>query len=315
MKILLIHNRYKIAGGEDSVFNNESDLLEKYGHDVHLFTVTNYEINSALTKIFTLINLLFSFSQYRKLKKILRKIRPDVVHVHNYFPLLSPSIFYACKSLNIAVVHTLHNYRSVCPTALLMHNGKINEKSVLGESWWTVNKKVYRNSYIGSFALACMVEFHKKIGTWKTKVDRFIALTEFSKDKYVEAGWPSSKIKVKPNFIQDYFKASKETSKKSGYALYIGRLSEEKGINTLLTAWNMVSFPLKVVGDGPLSYLFTEYGDGNVCYLGHKVKEDVLSLIKNANFIVMPSTWYETFGMVIIEAFMCGTPVIVSRLG
>ena len=315
MKVLVVHNFYQIAGGEDAVMQQEITLLKENANSVVQYTIDNHCINSFLGKIIVFLNVPFSFSQYFKMNKVLRVEKPDVVHVHNYFPLLSPSIFYACKKANIPVVHTLHNYRAVCPTALLMHDGKINEKSLNGSSWWTVFKKVYRNSFLGSFTLACMVELHKHIGTWQTKVDRFIALTEFSRDKYIEAGWPIDKVVVKPNFIDDPFNKQIQMNKEGGYALYIGRLSEEKGIDILLNAWSKCKLPLKIIGNGPLQEYVEQKSLVNIEYLGRKDKPEVINFITNADFIIMPSTCYETFGMVIIEAFACGIPVIVSRLG
>jgi glycosyltransferase involved in cell wall biosynthesis len=315
MKVLLIHNYYQLTGGEDAVFANEMALLKKNGHDVFIYTVDNASITTVFAKLCLLFNITFSFSQYRKVKKTLQTELPAVVHVHNYFPLISPAVFYACKKSGIPVVHTLHNYRAICPTALLMHDGKINETSLKGSTWWTVTKRVYRNSFIGSLALACMAELHKLLGTWQTKVDGFIALTEFSRQKYIEAGWPAEKILVKPNFIEDPFDTATTLRKVGGYALYVGRLSEEKGINILLDAWTSVDLPLKVIGDGPLKSSVESNALASVVYLGLKKKDEVLALIKNADFIIMPSTWYETFGMVIIEAFACGTPVLASRLG
>ena len=315
MKILLAHNYYQIAGGEDAVMQNEIELLKSNGNSTVQYVVDNECINSFLDKTATILNVPFSFSQYKKIQNTLKAEKPDVVHVHNYFPLLSPSIFYACKKANIPVIHTLHNYRAVCPTALLMHNSKINETSIQKSSWWTVTKRVYRDSFIGSFALACMVELHKIIGTWQTEVDRFITLTEFSKNKYIEAGWPVNKVVVKPNFIQDPFEQMLKIEKKGGYALYIGRLSEEKGIDILFDAWSNCELPLKVIGDGPLKDMVNQHSNPFIEYLGRKDKSEVLNLVQNASFIIMPSTWYEGFPMVLVEAFACGTPALVSRLG
>ncbi len=315
MKILVIHNKYQIVGGEDTVLKNEVELLISNGNEVTLHTANNESIVSFFDKFITLLSVPFSFSSYNVMKKLLLTIMPDVVHVHNYFPLLSPSIFYACNKLKIPVVHTLHNYRAVCPTALLMHDGKLNETSIKHSSWWTVSKRVYRDSFIGSLSLACMVELHKKIGTWQTKIDRFIALTEFSRQKYIEAGWPADKFVVKPNFIEDPFNGVSSLDKKGGYALFVGRLSEEKGIDILFDAFKKVDFTLKVIGDGPLNDFVEENANGNVEFLGRKEKKDVLELVQNASFIIMPSTWYEGFPMVLVEAFACGTPALVSKLG
>jgi glycosyltransferase involved in cell wall biosynthesis len=315
MKILIIHNHYQIIGGEDGVMKNEVALLKSYGHELTLYTVDNESITSFSNKLLTLLGVPFSFTSYRKTLEVLLEKQPDVVHVHNYFPLLSPSIFYACNKLKVPVVHTLHNYRAVCPTALLMHSGKLNETSIKHSSWWTVTKRVYRDSFFGSLSLACMVELHKLMGTWQTKVGRFIALTEFSRQKYMEAGWPAAKILVKPNFIEDPFDTATTVHKDGGYALYVGRLSEEKGIDILLDAWSRVDLPLKVIGDGPLKSSVESNALSSVEYLGLKKKDEVLELVKNADFIIMASTWYEGFPMVLVEAFACGTPALVACLG
>jgi glycosyltransferase involved in cell wall biosynthesis len=217
--------------------------------------------------------------------------------------------------MNIPVVHTLHNYRAVCPSAILMHKGKVEERSIQNSAWWAVINRVYRNSFIGTLSLASMVELHKKVNTWQTKIDRFIALTEFSRQKYIEAGWPAHKIAVKPNFIEDPFNGVAMLNKQGGYALFVGRLSEEKGVDILFDAFKKVELPLKIIGDGPLKGFVKKNSSGNIEFLGRKDKKDVLVLIQNAAFIIMPSTWYEGFPMVLVEAFACGTPALVSKLG
>ena len=315
MKVALSHNIYQIAGGEDAVFDNEAELLSGNGHVVVRHCTSNKLIVSLMQKVLATLQTPFSLFGYRATLKFLSDKQPDVMHVHNYFPLFSPSIFYACKSVNVPVIHTLHNYRAICPTALLMHGGNIEERSIHGTSWWSVVAKVYRNSFVGSFVLACMVELHKRLGTWQTKVDRYIALTEFAKRKYVEAGWPEHKICVKPNFIDDPYDGATSVAKSGGYALFVGRLSEEKGVELLLKAWSDIGLQLKVIGDGPLKTKVERDASGIIKYLGLKKKADVLNLIQHADFVIMPSTWYEGFPMVLVEAFACGTPALVSRLG
>jgi glycosyltransferase involved in cell wall biosynthesis len=315
MKTMIVHNNYQIAGGEDSVVASECALLKARGNDVELCRINNDGINNVFDKILTAIGVVFSINQYVKFRKLFKLEKPDLVHVHNYFPLISPAIFYACNQTKTPVVHTLHNYRAVCPTALLMHDGLVNEKNIHSSSWWTVFEKVYRGSFFGSLSLACMVEYHKLVGTWHTKVDRFIALTEFSKAKYIEAGWPEHKICVKPNFIEDPFNGRTPIIKKEGYALFVGRLSKEKGLNTLINGWGNTGILLKIIGEGPLLDLVESVPDDNVEYLGKKDKQEVLKLIQHSEFIIMPSTWYEGFPMVLAEAFACGTPALVSRLG
>ncbi|WP_346839076.1 glycosyltransferase family 4 protein [Microbulbifer sp. SAOS-129_SWC] len=314
MKIAIFHNRYKVSGGEDFVFQEESLLLEEK-ENVECYEVHNENIVSRISAVITALGVVFNFKVFSWAKRKFKRSPVDVVHVHNYFPLLSPSIFYACKSSNVATVHTLHNYRAICPTALLMHRGIIVEDSIKGRCFWTIKEKVYKSSYLGTIFLSLMVEVHKWIGTWNRTVDRYIALTEFSKRKYVEAGWPANKIVVKPNFIKDPFSGAQKIKKKGGFALFVGRLSEEKGINTLLGAWSSIKLPLKVIGDGPLRAVVEKIDEDNIDYLGYKNKKEVLGLVKDADFIVMPSTWYEGFPMVLVEAFACGTPAIVSKLG
>ncbi len=313
MKISIVHNTYKIKGGEDSVVLNELDILKKQ-QETELFLVDNLSIRSTKDKLITTLGGVFSPKFKRDFNKMLNKSKPDVVHVHNYFPLLSPSVFFSCKECNIPVVHTLHNYRAICPTALLMHNGKIVERSVGGSPWWAVKEKVYRDSYIGTIVLALMVYIHKMINTWATKVDRYIALTEFSKKKYIEAGWPEDKIVVKPNFIVDPFNSEFEYNNEN-YAIYIGRLSEEKGIDILLDSWSNKNRKLLIIGEGPLRKKVECCNNSNVIYLGKKDKQSVLELVTNASFLIMASKWYEGFPMVLVEAMACGTAVIVPNLG
>ncbi|MGL1958243.1 MAG: glycosyltransferase family 4 protein [Colwellia sp.] len=317
LKITIIHNKYKIAGGEDSVVNNEKLLLKCNNNEIKTSLVSNDTINGFFSKALAFLQTPFVWSHQRFIttKIIAKKQKPDIVHVHNYFPLLSPSIFGALKRHKLPVVHTLHNYRSVCPTALLMHKGELEERSVTNTCWWAIKEKVYRDSYIGTFALCCMIELHKKLGTWHKNVDAYIALTEFSRNKFIDAGWPAEKIQVKPNFVEDKFSGRTTIEKKGGYGIYVGRLSKEKGISTLLSAWRSIDYPLKIVGDGPLIDLVNESTNENIDYLGKCSSDKVIEEIQHADFIVLPSLCYEGFPMVLVEAFCCGTPAIVSGIG
>jgi len=315
-QILIVHNKYKIRGGEDSVVENEFQLLKKNECSVDTYFVDNHAIKGFFQKIITLLQTPFVWTNNQFIKKHLTKDSSStVIHIHNYFPLLSPSIFRAIKKQKIATVHTLHNYRSICPTALLMHDGKLQERSVHHSSWWAVSKKVYRNSAIGTFALCCMIELHKKLGTWHKHVDVFIALTEFSRDKFIEAGWPAGKIYVKPNFIEDRFNGVIRIDKKGGYAVFVGRLSEEKDIATLLESWRYINYPLKVIGEGPLELLVNSCENSMIEYLGKLPVDKVLEYVQHAEFLILPSICYEGFPMVLVEAMCCGTPAIVSKLG
>lgn len=315
MKIMFVHNAYVLSGGEDEVYRAEKDLLVRNGHKVIEVNEDNKEINSWLTKVSTFLGTPFNVRSFIKALKMLRAYRPDVVHVHNYFPRISPSIFYACRILDVPVVHTLHNYRAICPTSFLMWRGKICERSVGNSTFWAVSKRVYRGSYMATIALVAMIELHKILGTWRNGVDRFIVLTNFSKIKYCEAGWPAEKIVVKPNFVPGSSEKPLRQGFRKSYALFYGRLSHEKGLDVLLDAWRFVDFNLKIVGDGPLLPYVMESASKGVEVLGKVGKSQLYDLIDGAEFVVVPSICLEAFGTVVIEAFSRGVPVIASNSG
>lgn len=311
MKVLMVHNAYQVRGGEDSVFENECSMLEG-SSKVDIYLENNDSISSIFSKLLASINVSFSIAVFFKFQKYLKRNSPDIVHVHNYFPKISPAIFYACKFSGVPVVHTLHNFRAICPTATLMYDGVVNETSTQKSSFWTVPKKVYKDSYFGTAILALATELHKRVGTWKYAVDGYIALTQFSKEKYVEAGWPAEKLYVKPNFVTNPGVVSNSREK---FALFIGRLSDEKGIGFLLEAFSKSNLSLKLAGDGPLLDLVRNCQSDNIEYLGRLSKEDVSARMKEASCLVMASTWYEGFPMVIVEAMAHGLPIVVPNLG
>ena len=309
MKVIIAHNSYQVKGGEDAVVKFESELLTDYGDDVDIFIRENDEISSLVKKIKTFLNVHYSTDSYRVMLQNIGDKSPDVVHVHNFFPLFSPSIFEACLDRSVPTVLTLHNFRTICPTALLMWKDKICERSLSESAYWAVPQKVYKNSILGTLALAHMIEYHKKRGTWDRWVTRYICLTEFAKSRFVAAGFPESKISIKPNFIPD--PGYEKNNQDRGYGLFLGRLSKEKGLDVALDAWKNVDFPLKVLGEGDV----LGFVPSNVEILGRKPKDEVISFLRGSKFLVMPSVWYEGFPMVILEAFACGVPVVCSRLG
>lgn len=312
-KILIVHNSYQQYGGEDAVVQAELSLLRDKGNDVRLFTVSNDSIKKLNSKIKIALASNYSLNSKQLLSNQLHNYKPDIVHVHNTFPILTPSIYDACKENEIPVVQTLHNYRLICPGALLMRDGQICEDCIEGSAYNAILHRCYRNSIIGSYIVARIVQTHKLRKTWENKVNKFIVLTKFSKDKFIQAGFPSDKIAIKPNFISSipYLKEKFNNN----FGLFVGRISHEKGINTLLNAWEKINVPLHVIGDGPLSNIFNNNQNEYIQYFGYKPQEFVKKEMENASFLVMPSDWYEGFPMVIVEAFANGLPVIVSKLG
>lgn len=314
MKVLFVHNEYQQAGGEDSVLRAEAQLLESYGHSIQVSTVTNNSIDSVVKKIKSFQDVVYSHSSRKWMKARIDEFQPDVVHVHNFFPLLSPSIYDVCSEHKIPVIQTLHNYRLMCPGALLMRSNRVCEDCIGHSAYHSLKYKCYRNSFLGTYAVARMVEYHKKHLTWKNKVSAFIALTEFAKSKFIQSGLPKSKIHVKSNFLSNEIEHEFKSNKRFG-ALYVGRLSEEKGIRSLLEVWSGINYPLRIVGTGEYEEQVKQSSNANIEYLGGLSQEAVLSEMGKAAFLIMPSLWYEGFPMVIVEAFSQGLPVVASDLG
>ncbi len=317
MKILIVHNRYQQAGGEDNVVAAEVKLLADHGHEVELWCVDNKDLPKGLIgKINTALTTSYSAASKTIARNKLQSFKPDVVHVHNFFPQISPSIYDACQDENIPVVQTLHNYRLICPGAMLMREGKICEQCITGSPYQAAWYGCYRGSKLGSLVVAHMVAQQRKQGTWQHKVNRFIALTGFAKSKFVEAGFPAEKISVKANFMHDpYLETPRSHATNRDFALFVGRISEEKGIKTLLQAWSALDDKtvLKVAGAGPLESLLS--GKDSIMALGLQNAAEISRLMQEAAFMVLPSEWYEGFPLVLVEAFAHGLPVLASRLG
>ena len=315
MKVLLVHNHYQQPGGEDAVFAAEGRLLEAHGNCVIRYTAHNDDVQ-AMSSLAMATSTVWNQTHYRALRAMLRRERPDVMHVHNTLPLISPAAYYAARAESVPVVQTLHNYRLLCPGANLLRDGRVCEKCV-GKSvpYPGMLHRCYRGSLAASGAVVTAVAVHRALGTWTDQVDLFIALTEFAKRKHVEGGLPEDRVLVKPQFVES---DPGPGDGAGGYALYVGRLSEEKGVRVLLAAWAMLgeSLPLKVVGDGPLSpTLAGATHHAGVEWLGRQPPAVVQALMKRASVLVVPSVCYEGFPLVIAEAFATGLPVIVSDIG
>jgi len=315
MRILVLHNKYQKIGGEETVLSNEIKLLKDAGHTIKLYTVSNDEIDTIYKKIWAAISAIHSPKFYKVVTHLIRDFRPDIVHVHNFFPLLSPSVFNACYDCGVPSVLTLHNYRLICSNGLLMRNGKICELCVQFSAYHAVLHGCYRNSRVATLPVTLMIEAHKHLGTWSKKVDRFIALTDFAKKKFIEANLPRDKVVVKPNFSTPSPENWTADAKGRAGALFVGRLSPEKGIQTLQEAWKNLDIPLTILGNGPLRGALEADGNQMIKLLGQKEKKNVLSEMSTSNFMVMPSIWYEGFPMIVVEAFSMKLPVITSKIG
>jgi glycosyltransferase involved in cell wall biosynthesis len=339
MKILLAHNYYQQPGGEDVVFQNETFLLREKGHEVIHYTKHNDSIKH-MNPLEVAFNTIWSFSTKKELLKILKEEKPDVAHFHNIFPLISPSAYYACREAGIPVIQTLHNYRLLCPSATFYRNGKICEECIgnkiplcktlkdyenLKSPQYkkfifplpSIIHSCYHNSRLHNAIVAIMLTIHRKLKTWHNLVDIYIALTEFAKKKFIEGGLPEEKIFVKPNFVYPEPGIRKENG---SYALFVGRLSNEKGIWTILKAWEKLrGIPLKIAGDGPMiddiKRFLKEKNINGIEILGKCDKKTIIKLMECAKFLIFPSEWYEGFPITILETFSRGIPVIASYNG
>lgn len=313
---LLVHEYYQQPGGEDEVFAAEGELLETRGHRVIRYTDHNDRVKDVGSMALAHATV-WNGRAYRELRKLIRAERPQLVHFHNTFPLISPAGYYAAKAEGLPVVQTLHNYRLFCTNSLFFRDGHVCEDCV-GKTppWPGVLHSCYRGSRAASGTVAAMLTAHRTLSTWTKMVDTYIALTEFAREKAIQGGLPAQKLVVKPHFVDpDPGLASGD----GGYALFVGRLSPEKGTKTLLAAWRRLkgALPLKIVGDGPLAPQTAEAARRvpGVEWVGRQPLEEVYRLMGGATFLVFPSEWYETFGRVAVEAFARGTPVVASKIG
>ena len=320
MKIVLVHNFYRQPGGEDVVFQSEKQVLERAGHTVIPYVRSNTELKDAtfVDRIGVLAGMIWSEESRRNFAAILDAERPDLVHVHNAFMVISPSIYSACSERGIPVVKTLHNFRLLCPRASFFRNGGVCEECLDHSLFRSVLHGCYRDSRPATAAVASMLATHRALGTYQKSVTRFIVLTHYAREKFIRAGFPANKLVVKANFVDP---DPGEKLAAGEYALFIGRLDQTKGTRVLLDAWKRLpaKYPLHVVGDGPdrewMEAQVRESRLSEVTFRGRLSHAEALEAVKGARFTVMPSTWYETFGLCIIESFACGTPVLCSRLG
>ena len=320
MRILLVHCYYRSSApsGEDSVYRNERKLLEDNGFQVICYEKYNDNLNniSSFKKMLAGTKFIWSASAYTELSEIIQKHKPDVAHFHNIFPQISTSAYAACKKLGVPVVQTLHNYRYICPSGLLQRNNIPCEKCIHGSLINSLIYKCYRGSIFATLPMAIMILFNNLMGNFKNNVDRYIALTNFSKSKFIASGFPADKFSIKPNFV-DFIENTQPVL--GDYVVFVGRLTQEKGVATLIEACKVLKhIPVKILGDGELrAKLETtciQFGL-DVEFLGNQPKNIVMDTVRNSRFLVIPSEWYEGFPVVVVEAYACGKPVLGSKIG
>jgi glycosyltransferase involved in cell wall biosynthesis len=317
MRILQVHNKYQNPGGEDVVVEAERAMLIENGHEVEQWIAHNDAIKDTGVgkRVEIALNSIWSRQSQREIARRIHEFEPDVIHVHNTLYLISPSIYRASRRLNVPIVQTLHNFRFICPASTLFRDGHVCEDCV-GKfiPYPGVIHSCYRESKVESGLVAGIITFNRMRRTYQKDVDLYIALTEFAKQKVVEGGLPAGKIVIKPNFVTNDIEPGEHNG---GYAIFVGRLTPEKGVDTLLEAWRKLEnpIPLKVIGGGPLETRFAGELPAGVEYLGFTPREKVIELMQNASLMVFPSQWYEGFPMTVVEAFATSLPIVNSELG
>lgn len=316
MRLLLCHNYYKLAGGEDRCFEDESALLKSMGHNVVCYTKRNDHI-TGLQQLKTATQAIWNRQTVREIRALIRQHQIQLVHCTNSFPVISPSLYFACRKERVPVIQSLQNYRLFCSNSYFLRDGKVCEQCV-GKNfpWPAIQHGCYRDSRIGSAVVSSMQAIHHRLGSWSKRVDRFIAVTNFARQKYIECGLPADRISIKPNFIDPLPPLGTGASNR---ALFVGRLSPEKGIDLLLKAWADPSCSLAIdfVGDGPLQENVINAAKTNpkIQYLGSKTPAQVLDIMSEARFIIVPSVWYEGLPRTIVESLGVGTPVLAAEIG
>jgi glycosyltransferase involved in cell wall biosynthesis len=319
MKVLVLHNMHELRGGEDEAVRADVALLRAKGHDVALYCRSYEEIprGDLLARMGIGFEIFWSPTSSNKIREVLRHFRPDIAHFHSIFPLITPSAYYACRAEGVPTVQTLHNYRLICPAATLLRDGKICELCVGRLPWPAVVYGCYRGSKAQSLVMATAQGAQMALGTWHTQVDAFIALTEFARRLFVRGGLPAERIHVRPNVVD---RPAPVRYGRPRSAIFVGRLSTEKGVDVLLQAWSRIpNIPLTIVGGGPLlestRRIIASAALRNVELTGEVSHTEAVERIRRAGMLLLPSIWYEGLPFVLIEALAAGVPVIASNIG
>ncbi len=335
MNILLVHNAYKIPGGEDTVVDNELRLLQRAGHHVFTYFRSNTELDSYSlpAKLLFPFRAVYSQKSYRDVSRLIKEHHIDLVHIHNTLSVISPSVCYAALDCRVPVVQTLHNFRLICPNALLLRDGHICTECLTNGLQASVKHACYRGSKLQTLISALILRYHRHRGIYR-KIS-YICLTEFNKEMILrlnqskkESIDPQS-IYIKPNFCNRPALVIPYRERTQRF-LYVSRMETAKGIDVLLDAWTLYErrlaecpgLPIRelsLCGSGPKeAEVLARIRDGHlthVHFLGQVPHDTILSLMADSLAVLLPTMWYEGFPMTIAESYACHTPVIGSDIG
>lgn len=317
MKILQVHDEHVFRGGEEIVCDLEYKVLSDKGHAVRRFLASPVPELSLKDKLKLMKRFLYNRDIKEEIKREIREFKPDIVHVHNYFPTLTPSVFDACREVGVPGIMTLHNFRFMVPDGKLRKGEQGRPFFLLGLK--QVFNRSYRDSFFYSFSTFLMILYNRFRRTWHKKVDAFIIPSAWMKDIFVRFGINESKLHLKHHFVEDPLDEAEglNLESRTGY-VYVGRLSNEKGILPLVRFWKDYGndLPLTIVGTGPQEEEVKRHieNNGNICLEGFKDRNKLQRFLSGFKAIISTSQNHESFGLVIIEAFSAGTPVIAPDL-
>ena len=326
MRIAILHNRYHYRGGEDNLVDFQVRLLTEAGHRVDTYIVNNDDVfrtGLSVKALAAAVAASWNTRAYKRVKQLLCQCRPNVCHVHNWFPLLSPSVYAACRELNVPVVQTLHNYRLLCANATLFRDGEICELCLDGELSHALKYRCYRGSRLQTRVWRHVIERNQARQVFQQMVDRYIAPSQIVADKHMMAGLNPEKMIILPHACDDPL-ARLDTEAiinrdlhASDGAVYVGRLSPEKSLHTLIESWREIDLPLKIIGDGPEEWRLHEMAasQDKIEFLGRLEHDRVIDQILGSAMLIFSTGCYDTFGLGIVEAMACGRPVIAHQRG
>lgn len=325
MKILAIHNLHRAgsASGDDQVFKAETALLEKHGIEVCRYSVQNDEFDNAgvVKKLLMTLGMVWSFKHYHNVQKLIRAENPDIVHIHTFFPLLSPSVLYAAKRAGKKVVATLHDTRFICPCATSLRGTQLCNDCGDGHYFRMVRYGCFKGSKLQSLMVAFVFKYHRNRRSFYEQIDQYICLNDNQIRLLKSIGFDETKIVKKYNFVEDQSLGNENPLRESlpdKYIVFYGRIGEEKGIRILMNIWeDLPEIPLVVMGGGPMEEEFTKWAKEkeNVFFLGYTPHDECLAIVRKGQFVVFPSIWYEGCSMVEIEAESLGKALIATDLG